>query len=211
VGPGQAPLVAGALEPGAVQLPERDALGLRGSEHEGQIEGRLVLRVHRAARPRHPLGGLGADVGIALEVLVDDGEAERQVHLLGPRLDERLALGIDGDEVPLRDHPAGRTATLLELKLVIALDRIEQVGGRQHLERPADADLAGDAEAVHLVGKLGDVEVGGTEPGALAQGRDHVAKQRAVVRAAVGYQRTTEGAYTAAQQLRLAAEPLQPA
>ena len=52
---------------------------------------------------------------------------------------------------------------------MIALDRIEGVGGRQHLERPADADLSGDAEAVHLVGELGDVEVGGGEPDALAQ------------------------------------------
>ena len=145
-----------------------------------------MLRVHGAARPGHPLGVLGADIGVALEVLVDHGEAERQVDLLGPRLDERLALGIDGDEVLLGDHPAGRTAALLELQLVIALDRIEGVGGRQHLERPADADLAGDAEAVHLVGELGDVEVGGGEPDALAQGRDHVAKQRAVVRAAAG-------------------------
>jgi hypothetical protein len=33
-----------------VQLPERDALGLGGGQHEGQIEGRNVLRVHRAAR-----------------------------------------------------------------------------------------------------------------------------------------------------------------
>ena len=69
---------------------------------------------------------------------------------------------------------------------MIALDRIEGVGGRQHLERAADADLAGDAEAVHLVGELGDVEVGCGEPDALAQGRDHVAKHRAVVRAAAG-------------------------
>ncbi len=46
------------------------------------------------------------------------------------------------------DHPAGRAAALLELQLVIALDRIEGVGGRQHLERPADADLAGDAAKV---------------------------------------------------------------
>ena len=186
MGPGQAPLVAGALQPGAVQLPERDALGLRCGEHQGQIEGRLVLRVHGAARPGHPLGVLGADVGIALEVLVDDGEPGRQVDLLGPGLDERLALGIDGDEVLLWDHPAGRTAALLELQLVIALDRIEGVGGRQQLERAAGADLAGDAEAVHLVGELGDVEVGGGEPDALAQGRDHVAQQRAVVRAAAG-------------------------
>ena len=103
--------------------------------------------MHGAARPRHPLGVLGADVGVALEVLVDHGEAERQVDLLGPRLDERLALGIDGDEVLLGDHPAGRAAALLELQLVVALDRIEGVGGGQHLERPADADLAGDAEA----------------------------------------------------------------
>ena len=28
MGPGQVPLVAGALQPGAVQLPERDPLGL---------------------------------------------------------------------------------------------------------------------------------------------------------------------------------------
>jgi hypothetical protein len=29
---------------------------------------------------------------------------------------------------------------------MVALDRIEGVGGRQHLERPAHADLAGDAD-----------------------------------------------------------------
>ena len=69
-----------------------------------------------------------------LEVLVDHSEAERQVHLLGARLDERLALGIDGDEVLLGDHPARGAAALLELQLVIALDRIEGVGGRQQLE-----------------------------------------------------------------------------
>ncbi len=32
---------------------------------------------------------------------------------------------------------------------MIALDRIEQVGGRQHLERPARADLAGKRIAAH--------------------------------------------------------------
>ena len=173
MGPGQAPLVAGALEPGAVQLPQRDALGLRGGEHEGQIEGRNVARVHGAARLRDPLGVLGADVGIALKLLVDHREPRRQVDLLGPRLDERLALGIDGNEVPLRDHPAGLAAALLELQLVIALDRIEGVGGRQHLERAADADLAGDAEAVHLVGEFGDVQVGSREPEPVAAILEH--------------------------------------
>src|ERR671911_1728256 len=89
---------------------------------------------------------------------------------------------LDGDEVLLAYYPAGRTAALLELQLVIALDRIEGVGGLQHLERPADADLAGDAEAVDLVAELTDIEVGGGEPDALAQGRDHVAQGDAVRR-----------------------------
>ena len=121
----------------------------RRLEHEGQIEGRLVARVHRCWAPP-PAWHTGCRCRhVALEVLVDHGEAERQVDLLGPRLDERLALGIDRDEVLPGDHPAGRTAALLELQLVIALDRIEGVGGRQSLERAADADLAGDAEAVH--------------------------------------------------------------
>jgi hypothetical protein len=116
--------------------------------------------VHRAARPRHPLGRLRADVGIALELLVDDGEAERQVDVLGPRLDERLALGIEGDEVPLGGDPAGRTAALLELQLVVALDCIEGLGGRQHLERAAHAYLAGARVAAHPVGELGGVQIG---------------------------------------------------
>ena len=48
---------------------------------KGRVEGRIILRMHCAARPGHPLGVLGADVGVALEVLVYDGEAERQVDL----------------------------------------------------------------------------------------------------------------------------------
>src|ERR687892_24346 len=48
-------------------------------------------RVYGAARPRHPLGVLRADVGVALEVLVDDAEPEPQVGLLRPRLDECFA------------------------------------------------------------------------------------------------------------------------
>jgi hypothetical protein len=159
------------------RVPECYALGLGGGQHEGQIEGRNVLRVHGAARPRHPLGVLGADVGVALEVLVDDGEAERQVDLLGARLDERLALGIDRDEVLLGDHPAGCATALLELQLVIALDRIERVGGGQHLERATGADLAGERVAADPVGQLRDVQIVLGEPCAQAERRHDVGKR----------------------------------
>jgi hypothetical protein len=91
--------------------------------------------------------------------VTDDGEPDRQVQLLGPRLNECLALGIDGDQVLLRDHPAGLATALLELQLMIALDRIEHVGGGQHLEGAAHADLAGERVAAHPVGELGDVQI----------------------------------------------------
>ena len=75
---------------------------------------KVVARVHGAARPRHPLGVLRANIGVAFEVLVDHAEPDRQIYLLGPRFDERLALGIDRHEGLLGDHPAGRAAALLE-------------------------------------------------------------------------------------------------
>jgi hypothetical protein len=88
--------------------------GLRRRERKRQIEGHFVARVHGAARPRHPLGVLRANIGVAFEVLVDHAEPDRQIYLLGPRFDERLALGIDRHEGLLGDHPAGRAAALLE-------------------------------------------------------------------------------------------------
>jgi hypothetical protein len=87
------------------------------------------------------------------------------------------SLGIDGDQVLLRDHPAGFAAALLELELMIALDRIEGVGGGQHLERAAHADLAGERVAAHPVGELGDIQVGLGETRAQAERRHDVCKR----------------------------------
>ena len=163
----EAPLVMHALDPGrearrAISLAS-PALSTR------QIEGRLVLRLHGRRRAHDALDGLHADIVVALDVVVADGEARRQVDVLGTRLPEQLGHGAarvaDVGQLVLADHPDRGAAALGELQLAIALDAIEVVGDREQLEAAADAHLARQAEAAHGVGELRDVEV------VLARGR----------------------------------------
>ena len=69
------------------------------------------------------------------------------------------------------------------------LGAVEVVGGGQQLERAAHADLPGDAEALHAVGELGDVEVGGGQADPAAEAGDHARERDRVAGHPVGEER----------------------
>jgi hypothetical protein len=56
---------------------------------------------------------------------------------------------------------------------MVRLGAVEMVRGGQQLERAAHADLPGNAEALHAVGKLSDVEVVGDQADPAAQAAHH--------------------------------------
>jgi hypothetical protein len=55
-------------------LTQGHLLGFLGGQHQGQIERRLVLRLHGRGRRHDALHRLHAEVGVALDVVVADGE-----------------------------------------------------------------------------------------------------------------------------------------
>ena len=146
------PFVHDPFQPGAIELAQGHRHGLRRGKCDRQVQGRLVVRGHGGIGTGDAPGGLRAFIGVEIGILIAHREPQGQIHLLRPGLAKSFAIR-QGRQIVLGDHPAGRPATLLELELVVALDRLERVGGGEQLQSTAHADLARDPEAQHLIGR----------------------------------------------------------
>ena len=158
------PVVHDPFQPGAIELAQGHRHGLGRGKRDRQVQGRLVVRGHGGIGTGDAPGGLRAFIGVEIGILVAHRESQGQIHLLRPGLAKRFAIR-QRRQIVLGEHPAGRPAALLELELVVALDRLEGVGGGEQLQSTAHADLTRNPETVHFIGRqLAHVQIAGRRP-----------------------------------------------
>jgi hypothetical protein len=178
------PFVHDPCQPGAIELAQGHGLG-RG-QRDRQVQGRLVVRGHGGIGTGDAPGGLGAFIAVESGILVAHREPQGQIHLLRPGLAKSFAIR-QGRQIVLGDHPAGRPATLLELELVVALDRLERVRGGEQLQSTTHADLARDPKSQDFVpGELAYVQIARRQPHAAAQRTHHLIEAQGAIRSPAG-------------------------